>query len=203
MNNYVVYRHTNKINQKVYIGMTMQKPERRWREGNGYLSLHFSNAIKKYGWDNFKHEIVLNDLSKEEACEAEKLLIEMYNATDPDYGYNEAIGGEGGGMYKKHHSEKSKLKISKARKIMGFSDLHRQHISESKSGTNHHFAKPVYQYSKDGQFIKKWDYMNDAAINLNLSKGNISQVCLGQRKTCGGYKWTYQDKGATFYDENL
>ena len=52
---YIVYQHKNKINGKVYIGITMQDPERRWRHGEGYKSSpHFYAAIQKYGWDNFE-----------------------------------------------------------------------------------------------------------------------------------------------------
>lgn len=56
--NYCVYKHTSPSN-KVYIGITSQEPERRWKNGNGYKkNLYFTKAIKKYGWDNFAHEIL-------------------------------------------------------------------------------------------------------------------------------------------------
>ena len=58
-----VYAHTNIINGKQYIGITAQdNPEKRWRNGNGYKKGYFKNAIKKYGWDNFKHEILKDDI---------------------------------------------------------------------------------------------------------------------------------------------
>lgn len=66
-----IYMHTNKINNKKYIGQIKQNPERRWREGGkGYVdSPKFWNAIQKYGWDNFEHEIieVINGTSSEAA----------------------------------------------------------------------------------------------------------------------------------------
>lgn len=195
MDNYVVYKHTNKTNGKVYIGITKQNPEKRWKNGHGYCAQAFSRAIAKYGWDGFEHEIVCENLTKTEACTMEKLLIKSYRSTDPVFGYNQSCGGDGGGMYNKHHSPEAKEKISKARKIAGFTEEHKMHISESKRGTKHHLAKPVYQYSKKGELIKKWDYMNEAAKTLNLSRGNISNVCLGRVKTCGGFIWTYEDRG--------
>lgn len=106
MRDYVVYKHTNKINNKIYIGIT-NDVKRRWRNnGIEYKSsgknAHFRNAIVKYGWDNFKHEILATGLTKEEAGEKEKQLIAKFNATDKTIGYNVARGGNGGAIYQIH-----------------------------------------------------------------------------------------------------
>ena len=82
-NNYCVYIHTTPSG-KVYIGITNQKPTRRWRNGDGYRpkdgeTTPFFSAIKKYGWDNIAHEIVKDGLTKEEACLLEIELIKKYN----------------------------------------------------------------------------------------------------------------------------
>lgn len=66
MGTYTVYKHTSP-NGKVYIGITKLSVERRWQEGKNYkTSNHFNNAIKKYGWDNIKHEILFTGLSRSE-----------------------------------------------------------------------------------------------------------------------------------------
>ena len=67
MNTYVVYKHTNKINKKVYIGITKNgdDPNKRWRNGMGYsYNQKFFTDILKYGWDNFTHEILEKDLNE-------------------------------------------------------------------------------------------------------------------------------------------
>lgn len=94
MNRYCVYKHTNLINNKVYIGQTCQKPEYRWgSKGQNYKSGHFRSAIDKYGWNNFSHEILYDDLTSEEANRLETELIIKYNSDNPEYGYNLDKGG--------------------------------------------------------------------------------------------------------------
>jgi len=97
---YKVYKHTlpkefsGKENDKVYIGITLQRVEYRWRNGDGYKGqTYFYNAINKYGWDNFIHEVLYDNLSKEEAEEKEKELISFYNSTNQQFGYNIQSGG--------------------------------------------------------------------------------------------------------------
>lgn len=93
-NTYSVYKHTNKINGKVYIGITVNDPVVRWgKNGNGYNKQFFGKAIKKYGWGNFTHEILFENLSQKEANAKEIELISTCKATDSKYGYNIASGG--------------------------------------------------------------------------------------------------------------
>lgn len=90
---YSVYKHTSPSG-KIYIGITKQQPKRRWQNGLGYCgNIRFFNAIKKYGWDNIKHEVVWSNLSKEKACELEKLMIEKYKSDHRNHGYNVSPGG--------------------------------------------------------------------------------------------------------------
>lgn len=64
----------------------------------------------------------------------------------------------------------------------------------SKKGKNSPHAKPIKQYSIDGAFIKKWDYINEASIALGLNAASIGQCCAGIITTSGGYKWSFNDK---------
>lgn len=99
--------HTNKINHKVYVGMT-NNIQRRWRnEGIEYRPApgrqsRFWNAINKYGWSNFKHEVLVSGLTQAKAEELEKHYITFFCSQDKDKGYNIAAGGNGGHIYAKH-----------------------------------------------------------------------------------------------------
>lgn len=105
MNHWIVYSHQTPSG-KFYIGITSNSPEKRWKNGEGYKNCPaFYNAIKKYGWDNIYHEIVASSLTKEEASNFERLLINKLNTTNSNYGYNIKIGGSENFLY----SEKAML----------------------------------------------------------------------------------------------
>ena len=85
--NYSIYKHTNLINHKSYIGITSQKCENRWGiNGKGYeLQPKFYHAIQKYGWDNFQHDILYTNLNKETALKIEADLIKTYDTIENGY----------------------------------------------------------------------------------------------------------------------
>lgn len=95
---YIVYKHTNQINGKSYIGISSQSLySRSGSNGKNYKkNKHFYGAIQKYGWDNFSHEVLLDGLSKEEAQQKEIELIAKYRSNNSQYGYNISSGGESG-----------------------------------------------------------------------------------------------------------
>ena len=91
---YCIYKHTNKINGKCYIGQTKKRPKIRWGK-NGYnykYCSHFYSAIQKYGWSNFNHEILEKDIpTLELANEREQYWIKYFNSFYQ--GYNSTLGG--------------------------------------------------------------------------------------------------------------
>jgi group I intron endonuclease len=116
---FCVYKHVFP-NGKLYFGITSKAPNKRWQNGTGYDSKHqpvVYNAIKKYGWENIKHIIMVDNISYSEACEKEQALIKKYKTNckryGNDYGYNMTDGGEGTLGHKV--SKETKLKMSKAR----------------------------------------------------------------------------------------
>lgn len=193
--NYTVYAHKNKSNGKIYVGITCLKVNQRWENGSGYKSLHFGRAIQKYGWDGFEHIVIQRHLTKTQACRMERVLIATFDLTNPKKGYNVALGGDGGGMKNKHHTEETKEKIRQARKRDGFTPEHRKHISEAIRGRKHPNHKAVRQYSKDGVMLKKWECMSEAAQKLGILKANISECCKNKRPSAGGYVWKFEERG--------
>ena len=130
---YCVYMHTNKENGKVYIGQTSQSINQRWRNGKGYTNnIAFYRAIQKYGWDNFDHKIIANNLTKEEADKFEIDMISFYDSNNPDKGYNLTIGGGGTNGYRL--TEEQRNKISELQKGRILTDEWKLHIGESLKG---------------------------------------------------------------------
>ena len=98
-----IYAHINKINGKIYIGIS-KDTKNRWQEGRGYKNCrYFYYAVQKYGWDMFDHIILITDLSKELADIAEINLIKKYDTTNSKNGYNLASGGSGVVLKGKHN----------------------------------------------------------------------------------------------------
>lgn len=130
MENYVVYKHTSPSN-KVYIGLTKQTPQKRWGNGSNYSNnKYFTNAIKKYGWKNFKHEILYENISVERAKELEQQLISHYRSSESEFGYNISLGGESGFGYK--HTDEAKKRISESEKGRTSPMKGRHHSDETK-----------------------------------------------------------------------
>lgn len=111
-NIYTIYKATNLINGKCYIGFDSKWPSRQI--AHKHLSVSpkyaFHKAIKKYKWDNFKWEIIYQTLDKKHAFECEMYFIKYYNSMKN--GYNMAPGGTAP-MIGKKHSKKSMLSMSK------------------------------------------------------------------------------------------
>ena len=134
---FVVYCHTNKTNNKKYIGITCQKLNQRFRNGNGYKTCpYFYRAIKKYGWNNFVHTVLYKNLSQEEAKSKEIELIKKYNTKNKKHGYNVTPGGEGcsgedNPWYGHHHTEETRIKMSKQRKGVPKTEEWKRKIRES------------------------------------------------------------------------
>lgn len=163
-NNYTVYVHINKENNKRYFGITQQNPKRRWQNGTAYKkNKHFTSAIEQYGWDNFEHLILYTNLNEKKAKEKEIELIEYYKTTNRLYGYNKTNGGEGAKGHK--HTLETKNKMSEFRKGKKF----KPHSEETKKKMSDAAQNMSEEHKKK---------LSDAAKNKVLS--NVTKIKLSQ-----------------------
>ena len=216
---YTVYQHKNKINGKVYIGITSQKPEQRWRNGEGYKSSpHFYSAIQKYGWDNFEHNILFVELTKEQACLKEQELIKEFNSINREYGYNSTSGGDifvmneetkqkisqalMGNQNNLGHScsEEKKKKISEAQKGREFTEEHKQKLSEAAKNRHVPCSEEKKQTLKEKshkkpvyceELNKVFESVQECGRQLGIPATNITKLCNGRGKTLKGYHLRY------------
>jgi len=187
----IIYKATNKINGKVYVGQTIRGlSDRKYNhllesKLRRYNSI-FHRAIKKYKPINFEWEVLEYCDSKEELNEMEFHYIKQYNSFVPN-GYNLTLGGEGSCGFKvsdktkkkisnslrgnksywygKKHSKDTIDKIKKARRNYVFTEAHRKNISESLSGKNH----PNYGKKYSQELRQK---LSDAHKGKNIGSDN-------------------------------
>ena len=111
----VIYKWTNKINGKSYIGQTINEEFRKKDHIHGKYKCYFHDALKKYGVENFEY-CVLEKIEESKLSEREIYWIDFYQTHDHDKGYNLTLGGEGTRGFSHPVSEEAKQKISKANK---------------------------------------------------------------------------------------
>ncbi len=204
---YTVYMHITPSGKR-YIGITCRKPEYRWNHGDGYAqNKHFYNAILKYGWENIEHKIIVDGLSKEDACEMEQILIKRYDSTNPLKGYNNSIGGESGSLGVVFTEERKK-KIGESHKGMKHTPDAKRRISAG------HLGKPTWNKGRSWTEDEKERFcsaqksrkpvrcietgieylgIRDAERQTGINRCSIKDCCRKRQnhKTAGGYHWEY------------
>lgn len=169
MRAYKVYKYTNKVNGKVYIGQTRQSVEKR-AQGNGWgykKCPHFASAIKHYGWDNFECEILHDNLTREEADELEIKYVKYYR-DELNMAYNLSDGGKSKGIHR--NSEEVKKMISESMKG--------KNVGEK----NGMYGKPsprrleVYQYDLDLNLMNTYPSILAAADIIKSPASSLSNV---------------------------
>jgi group I intron endonuclease len=181
----IVYLHKNKINEKCYVGQTGQKIENRWKkEGRAYLDIvtngkykhpKFAPAILKYGWNNFDHIILAENLSLKESNRLEKEMIIKYNSFNN--GYNSTIGGDGSLGIKR-----SKEQIKKHSEFM------KGKLKGSKNGSSRKI-KCVETGKIFGSLSEACEEYN---LNYNSFHSNLNKA-IKNNYSCCGYHWEYQE----------
>ena len=203
-----IYKATNKVNGKVYIGKTENDIKIRWaahvsssfNKRSREYSFKFHNAIRKYGKDAFDVEVI-DDVEPSETASREQYWIEFYDSIKS--GYNTTFGGEGSTRYSDElflSCWKSGMTIGEIQRKYGISRntvsarcrefVSREEIHDrtfqrlkEKNGT------PVYQYDLNGNYIGEYCSANEARRQTKIN--HIDATARGERNKAGGYIWSY------------
>lgn len=209
----IIYKITNLINGKIYIGETTQPLSRRWqqhcadcqKENSHESALH--GAMKKYGIENFSVEQI-DTVADEERFQKETEYILYYNSLTCQHGYNIVLFGSGRGLYnvdevielwKNGYTEKeiSELMQCGDKAVRNF--LYANGITKAEIRTR--AAKKynarkisIQQYDESGNFIKEWESISACVRdNPNFSQSGISAACSKNRCSYKHYLWKYTE----------
>lgn len=166
-----IYCIENKINNKKYIGQSVDIKS-RWSkhknelESNIHHNQYLQQSWNKYGKENFKFYIII-ECSKSELNELEICYIKKFDSINKKYGYNLTKGGD--------------------KKVQFTYDV-LEKISNSSS------KFPVLQFTLDGILVNQYKNCNVAAKELNLESKRLYQCCQNNEryKTAYGYIWIYE-----------
>jgi group I intron endonuclease len=191
-----IYKITNLVNSKVYIGSSAISIKRRWdkhtsalKKGNHH-SVKLQRAWNKYGKENFVLEI-LEECIPEKCIAKEQHWLDLYQSAKIGYNINHLAQSrlgvkqidkskcKGRGKW----SAESKLKLSISR--TGLKSPKTSLAMKGKSTKK----IPIEQW-KDGKFIKDWASATDVTKALGIV--NLQEALKGKRKSAGGFQWQYK-----------
>ena len=193
-NRYSVYYHYNPYNNKYYIGITMQEPQKRWGCGGYHYknNEHFWRAIQRDQWDSFEHVVVETGLSREMAVALEKRLIKECDSYHN--GYNNSYGGESLEGYKMAQSIKDKISESNSgengywygKKLPEYmvKKMAEKHINHPSC------SRQINQYDINGIYIKTFPSLNEVTRQFGVG---VAKALRGEIYVFHGYQWRYTD----------
>ena len=199
--NHYVYEVTNLINGKKYIGKRSCKCpiEEDKYMGSGVA---ITRAIKKYGKENFKKDVLKICSTEDEAYAYEDIYTLKVKAWDNENYYNLKQGGRGGRTL---ISKSMRVKLKKPK-----TEEHRRKIGESnkgknigKIGKNNPVSKPVVMIDLEGNKVKEFECMREAGDYLDKPRGfnAISRVCRNGG-TAYNYLWLFKDNYNNLINKN-
>jgi group I intron endonuclease len=188
----IIYKITNKLNNKVYIGSTIRSLEERWyghvyqaRRGEG---THLHKAIRKYGPAAFEKEIIYTLKEGESLDIIEQKYIDEYQATKSKYGYN-AIGVLKGNRDLIRKTTKADWAKPKKRK---------ERIKKMIEGSRHRFESIVSVHIQSGE-VKYYESVH-AAMRDGVAQSAIYFCLNGKDKTGQKRCWFRKEEGLTDQD---
>ena len=203
-----IYITTNLVNGKKYLGQ--RKYSKGWESYLG-SGVAFKKALKKYGKENFKREIIVEAETAEELNQFEKELSIKYDVVNSDNWYNLCYGGGATTGYvfseesKRKMSEKAKGRYSGEKNPMY--GVHRKHTEEERQHLHNLFSgEKNAMYGRCGknapsaravyiaELEKYFDTIKECAAFIGVAPSNVSAVLSGKRKTVHGYHILYAEQ---------
>lgn len=194
-----IYKITNKVNGKVYVGQTVQKNVKyRWKDHtrklnqNNHPNKHIQASWNKYGEENFVFEVIeeFNPEMNFDLNNLEKFWIKHYDSSNPEKGYNKTLGGDGSGTLTEEAKQKLRQvnlgKVQSAEtiakrveKLKGQkrTEEHCSNISKSRLGIN----KGV-RVSPNTEFKKGQEPWNKGLKNKQIGHNRKKIRCLNNDK---------------------
>lgn len=201
-----IYKITNKINGKSYIGQSVCI-ERRWKEHlNRHSKSLIHKAIEKYGEQNFDFSIV-EECCQEDLDEKEQYWIKYYNTFND--GYNLTRGGNSGFFYDIEAVYEDFLRtgnIHKTAENIGCHTTTARNILRifDINLTEYQKDKPVEQIDPITlKVVKIYDTIQDAADAVHVNRSGISGALSGHKKSAGGYYWREVGSSKVFQSKKL
>lgn len=214
----IIYKISNDVNDKVYIGQTTYSLETRYkqhlREYEKKTQRKLYIAMNEIGIEHFRIEVI-EKCNEQELDEREKYWIRYYNSQKE--GYNMTIGGNGGSIYDIDDEEVNRL-WNNGLSIGGIAKKYQCSCNaisgrlksnpayDGKESSLRSVSKPVYGYDLKGLLLYSFHSANEGERFFNNKEGdNIAACCRGIQKTAYGFYWSYEklDKGPILFNEAL
>ena len=186
-----IYITTNLVNGKKYLGQ--RKYSKGWESYLG-SGVAFKKALKKYGKENFKREIIIEAETAEELNQFEKELSIKYDVVNSDNWYNLCYGGGATTGYV--FSEESKRKMSEKAKGRYSGEKNPMY---GRCGKNAPSARVVYI----AELEKYFDTIKECAAFIGVAPSNVSAVLSGKRKTVHGYHILYAEQANSVVNKEI
>ena len=202
-----IYKITNLINNKIYIGQTTRNMKERMSEHIRHHKIPIDKDIFKYGINNFKIEVIDTANNQKELDEKEIKYIHEYDCMIPK-GYNLTLGGRTTKGYKHTQEAKKKMSIEKSKAYTGngnpffgkkHTDKSKVKMSEKRKGMKHLTEEQINRLRASHVTVKVicietgeiFNSIKEASEKYNIFATHITRVCKGKKKSCGGYHWKY------------
>ncbi|MGL5675492.1 MAG: GIY-YIG nuclease family protein [Cellulosilyticaceae bacterium] len=208
----IVYKATNLLNGKVYIGITTKTLKHRisiHKKDAKSKQTYFYRALSKYGFENFKWEVLDTADNIEKLHELEVHYIKQYDSFDNKRkGYNTTSGG--GSLYaitKEERLARSKRARGKGNPMYGtispmagkkFTQEHKDKIAESLKGSYREHViganNPAARKVRNVDTGQMFGTLTEAGKSCGKSRQNIGVACRSKgKRTAGGFRWEYID----------